>query len=514
MVRSRDKVATRRIAPRARATFRESDFFRALRAADHDRCRELAQGNSPRAILAASRLAIRERRFIDVIGRLSGIKTGSATGALERDVLLGTALGLTRDFVAGKSLLDRALTRLPKRSPLTDDAQYYRASIAWAEHDHRTAESIIAPQLESPDPNNRARTHVLLSWVALRRCQVEKQVSELEAALDELDVAPERDEFYRANALLTLALLGRELNLPESRARVRSIYDSMLWNNGIALHRFQVTRFLATYDALEGNELGAFGRLRTAMQQAPTDYWRVFCLLDRARLAKQTGERAFALDLLLEADELAMGLQWGTTEDEERAALLVAAELFSDVDPSVSQRYLALSRSLTSKVSALLVYGSDPRVRAFEAYSAGVTQLNLGDRAAAATLLLEAWSIFNDFHYGWRAALCALGLFEATREARWLERADRCISPWPRSWIARLIASTIAATRSRIELPAVQRQVLELLRSGKRNAEIAAILGRSPHTVRNHIAQLFKAYGVTTRAALVASSHDGAGKTP
>jgi DNA-binding CsgD family transcriptional regulator len=46
--------------------------------------------------------------------------------------------------------------------------------------------------------------------------------------------------------------------------------------------------------------------------------------------------------------------------------------------------------------------------------------------------------------------------------------------------------------------------VLKLLLEGKRNAEIAAALKRSPNTVRNHIAEIFKIYGVTSRAALIA----------
>jgi DNA-binding CsgD family transcriptional regulator len=256
---------------------------------------------------------------------------------------------------------------------------------------------------------------------------------------------------------------------------------------------------------LEGDELSAFRRFKAAAALAPSEHWRVLCLLDRAFLAKQAGERAFFLDQLQEAHELASRLQWGDALDEERGALLVLAELYSEVEPSVAEQYLARFRSLASNVIPALAFGTDPRVRGFEAYSGGVAQLRLGNVEDAREPLLAAWAIFEDFGYRWRAALCALHLWETTGEEEWLERASRRIAPWPRSWIAR--QADAAKSQPHFELAAVptaQRQVLDLLRSGKRNAEIAKVLGRSPHTVRNQVAQLFQTFKVGTRAELVA----------
>jgi DNA-binding CsgD family transcriptional regulator len=46
-----------------------------------------------------------------------------------------------------------------------------------------------------------------------------------------------------------------------------------------------------------------------------------------------------------------------------------------------------------------------------------------------------------------------------------------------------------------------EREVLRWVREGKRNAEIAAILAISPHTVHHHIEKIFAKLGVETRAA-------------
>jgi DNA-binding CsgD family transcriptional regulator/tetratricopeptide (TPR) repeat protein len=486
-----------------RTAFDSDEFEKALKAADFDRCHSLVDGNPGlEVILASSRLALRERRYLDVIGLLSAFPDSSSALHAARDVFLGAALGFTRDYVAGKRLINRALNDLLPGEPLYDEAYYYKSAIAWMQHNHGEAEEATQAQLQSTDPNNRARAHIVLSWIALRRGAVLQQVKELEKAFDELDIAQVPDEYLRANALLTLALLCRELPLHEVSDRVRQIYESLPWTAGL-----QVTRFLAAVDELEGNELAAFGTFKKASRLAPSDHWSVFCFLDRALLARNTGETAFAAEQLQEAHEIAQRVSWNEATGEERSALLVLAQLFADANPAIAEQYLARFRSLSSNVVPMLSYGSDPRVRGFEAYSQGIAWLRLGDTQEGQNALTEAWSVFEDFDYGWRAALCALGLYEATNDKRWLERAARKIAPWPQSWIARRISAAKNASRTVVpieRIPSAKREVLELVRKGRRNTEIAEALGRSPHTVRNQVSQLFQIFDVKSRAELVA----------
>jgi DNA-binding CsgD family transcriptional regulator len=345
----------------------------------------------------------------------------------------------------------------------------------------------------------------MLSWIALRRGEILRQVDELQKALDELDVAATPDQYYRANALYTLALLCRELPLGDIGERVRSIFEALPWTNGLQLERFHVTRLLAAIDELLGNELAAFAGFKKAMRLAPSEHWSVLCFLDRAQLAKNTGETAFAAEQLHEAHDIAQRLTWSDVSGEERAALLVLANLFANEDAAVAEQYLARFRSMRSSVIPMLSYGTDPRIRGIEAYSQGIAWLRIGDIGEGKAALSEAWEIFEDFNYGWRAALCALGLFQATGDRRWVHRAAEKIEPWPQSWIARRVSSAQSFSSVPLDrIPPAQREVLELVRVGRRNSEVAQALGRSPHTVRNQLAQLFQTFNVKSRAELVA----------
>lgn len=485
-------------------SFDSAAFNRLLKAGDFERCHKCVDGNTtPQAVLAAARLALRERRYLAVIGLLSDFPQGTPEERTAAQVYLGAALGSTRDFVAGCRHIDRALETLLPEDALYDEAHYYKSAIAWMQHDHNEAQRNAQVQLRSSDPNNRARAHIVLAWIALRRTDVRQQVAELQLALDELEKSDSPDEYFRANALFTLALLCRELPLPDATDRVRHVYETLPWTTGLALERFQVTRFLAGLDELSGNHLAAFRELKQAARIAPSDHWSLFCYLDRATLAKNTGENAFASEQLHEAHEIAQRLSWGDVAGEERSALLVLAELFADENPGLSEMYLARFRTLTSSVTPMLSYGTDPRVRGLQSYSQGMAWLRLGDTRQGETSLGEAWAIFNEFDYGWRAALCAVALFEATGDRRWLERAAMKIAPWPNSWIAKRVSAAKPPTVVPIENIPAKREVLELVRDGRRNADIAKQLGRSPNTVRNQMSQLFQLFDVKNRTELV-----------
>ncbi len=488
-----------------RARFDEQAFSKAFLAAEYPECRRLLNNlrdDPVQAVLLTARVDFREQRFPEMIEALAGLKPKKAEAAIERDILLGVAYGNTHDYSTARLRLDRALEKTRPGSQQHADAVFYKAIVAWLEHEHRECESLMQAALAETSPNNRARAHMLLSWIAVRRRDLERQVRELTQALDVFAEIDQPDEYYRAKVLLTLALLGRELPLPAESQRVRDTLALMRPSAGTQLSRFQTMRYLGWIDALQGDELAAFRAFRAASALAPSEHWRVLCLTDRAYLARNTGEVTFAQDVLHEAHEVAQHLSWSDTQREERSALFVLAELFATVDPALSQKYLAQFRSLNTAVMIGISYDDDPRTRAFAAYSAGKAMFELGEPKEAIAILSEAREIFDAFHYGWRTALCALALYRATGEGSWLIEARRKIAPWPKSWIAREIAEASDAGGDSRFLSKAQRRVLDLLLEGKSNAGIAKALGRSPYTVRNHIAQLFKTYNVTNRTQL------------
>ena len=81
------------------------------------------------------------------------------------------------------------------------------------------------------------------------------------------------------------------------------------------------------------------------------------------------------------------------------------------------------------------------------------------------------------------------------------------------SWFSRGVMEKLAALRQRSgpaaagarvqDLTPRERQIIDLICRGARDKEIGAELRLSPHTVRNHVATLFRKLGVNRRSALV-----------
>jgi DNA-binding CsgD family transcriptional regulator len=57
-------------------------------------------------------------------------------------------------------------------------------------------------------------------------------------------------------------------------------------------------------------------------------------------------------------------------------------------------------------------------------------------------------------------------------------------------------------------LAPAQREVLRLLSQGLSEEEVATALGRSYHTVHNHVRSIYKRFGVHSRAELLAKLHN------
>jgi DNA-binding CsgD family transcriptional regulator len=502
-------MANRKTAPHS-GNFDAADFERAFLAADYARCREIAAAapESSESALALSRVDLRDGHPVDVVERLARYRPRDPRLRAERDIWLGAAYGATGDSASAHRLFDSALAALHPSDDLYYAAVFQKAHVHWMDRQWRPLEELAGALIECPNAGYRGRGYVLRGWIhAGKNSDAQAQARDYVRALDEFDFMARPDLRLRLSTLLTLTALARELGLESIAERVRAAYEAMAPTSGMYIQYFKMTRILGWIDALDGNELAAFRHFRRAADLAPSELWRVQCIADRATLARATGERAFMLDQLYAAHDLASRLSWNDAVEEDRITLLTLAELFGDVDPGLAQRYLAQFRSLRTPMDRRMGFANDARVRALEAYPAGTALLRMGEIGPARQMLTQAYEIFTAFDYGWRAALAALQLHKATHDPNWLAHARKAIRRWPKSWIARevhAVQQTHSLSDQEAMVTPAQRPILKLLLEGLRNAEIAERLGKSPNTVRNHIAEIFRAFEVSSRAELIA----------
>ena len=306
------------------------------------------------------------------------------------------------------------------------------------------------------------------------------------------------------HAVQNLALLGRELSFPEAVELARTeIDEDVEWPADFAAQRFQALKAVGWSCALRGDLLGCFRYLRAAERTRPSLAFEAIVLLDRAYFARIVGE-----------DEL--GEQRGRQgrdafrphrleRDARRRTPGPAADGRSDGRIQRGEGAL-LPRALQESRS----YALARTPHRFRSPQRGVCRLQRRFReaksgaAGAEEALRKAWIVFDRIGYDWRAGRTALSLSEATKKDRWRHLAEDKLEGYPRSWLAREVAASLMPPVKVIKLPPMQRKVLDMLCQKMNTKEIAAKLGLSPHTIRNHLKAVFRAYDVNNRTALIA----------
>jgi DNA-binding CsgD family transcriptional regulator len=358
--------------------------------------------------------------------------------------------------------------------------------------------------LQSPSPLRTIEAVHLESFIYGLEGRYALQAAALQRMLQLIDPADERYTLHAAYGTFTLAVLARELDLPDAPAIVERQLLGSHWPAALNLQRFQALKALGWSYALRGDYFTAFRYLKKSMAYAPSAAWQAIAALDRAYLARCLNEERWSRQELGEAEELAETVDWHATRNEERVGLLLLAELFAGIDVGRAAQYMATFRDLGEFHAPLLFYGHDDRLQAQADYSSGVTQIALGNAKAGIALLKHSFAVYDRIGYEWRAGRSALRLFEATSEPEYLRIASEKLQRYPQSWLAGEVRKHARTGSALPVLPPMQQRVFEELCRGLSTAEIARNLGRSQYTVKNHIKLIFKAFGVRSRAALIA----------
>ena len=423
----------------------------------------------------------------------------------ELTLLKATAFARLGDTASARAQFRAAENLVRPEDPLYGELVYQTAASEWMERRLDRAQKALARLPESLDADIDLHVRILRGAIASASENLPAQGAVLLDALRRHRESTDPDVYLFGMLVTQIAALAVELPGAELRDAAIAHVDRVPWTGDIADLHFHAVRAIAWRHALEGDEFNAFRRLKEALSSAKSEAWRVAALTDRAYLAAALGERRWAAQELRDAHELASTIDWNAIGGEEKLALPVLADLFAARDPAVAIAYVTTFKSVDKNFPRILSSRRDRRVEALEAYSLGKVQLALGEREEAARLLTQAWSIYDKLGIQWRAARASLALAGVDENAKWRERAEAALQAYPRSWLARGGAAAPAASApvQAEKLTPAQRAVLDLLLEGRGTEDIARVQGRSTFTVRNHIKAIFKAFGVTSRSALI-----------
>jgi DNA-binding CsgD family transcriptional regulator len=487
------------------AAFHKADFSAAAQLLDEAETVRKTSFNATAALLRA-RISLKNdaAAALEYLTRRSSLFTNSAAQA-ESIMLQGVAYARLGDARSASSRFKEAASFCPPSTDLALEIVYQRAAALWIERKLDQAERVLAPVEPVATGTLAIEIRVLRGAIQAARGNISQQAAILIEALRLVHATPDPSTLHWAIVASQIAYLARELPSATLRTDAHRELPKIPWTNDLTELRYRMLRAVAWCHALEGDDFNAFRRLKEAAAVTPSAAWRVMSFCDRAYLATALAEPRWAEQELRDAHELASTITWSALDGEERFALLLLAELYAPRDSALALSYVAQYRSNTGRYNRTLSSSNDRRVGAMEAYSTGVVQRAIGDLSEAIRLFREAWTVSDAIGYDWRAGRTALALAELTGDAGWRERAKEKLREYPRSWLVTgERRSTLSESSQLALLTPAQRAVFDLLIAGMPIKEIAAAQQRAEYTVRNHVKAIFKAFNVTSRAALMA----------
>jgi DNA-binding CsgD family transcriptional regulator len=487
----------------AREAFNTGELTACLRLTD----RSVSMPDRVYRIRALIRLS-RYREALAVVGGTRGAKP-------EDEALLRALESTCHSFLGMTDLAYRALARIriePQGEEARFEVAYARMLVGWVEGTPDAMQDALQAVDVRSSPHLYGRWLYACSWVPALRGEYQEQMRLLERAIRHIAAAPEAyNVTLLASATRSLVHLVREIASPSTFDFVVRVAETLPWTEDLEGERFLTFRGLAWAYALRGSHEKALQYAYFARDIAPSVRWVAACYADQAYLARMAGENASGDALLRHAVACARETDW-SSPGEERVAILNLIELTADRDLPAASRLMDIYDAIPMTLAPALALGRDRRLHAMEEYARGCILAASGHRPAALQLLASAYTFYRSIDYAWRAAAVALRLHEVSGEATWLRLASEVVAEFSESSVARDIrrrAGLVEDPRIAALTPA-QNRVYALICEGLSDKEIASHLRISPETVKNHAARIRLAFGVRSRAALIAAARQQA----
>lgn len=425
-------------------------------------------------------------------------------------VLLGNGLSQIGEYAEADERFARAESASGDDVDLLAKVALYRSMSLMLQNRVDRIEPLIATIKAARNPDIRAQSAAMHAVLLRYREQYRAQIPILVQALIELRASENSNLWVRCSLLHMLAEIVADFWEPTLATLIEEQFESIRWHEGIAVWHFFISRALSWWYALAGDSFNAFRYLKRAVELPVRDALAVLNHADRAYLARGLGERIWAQQELSYADEASRSVAWEAerdARDDSSIALASLAELYARVDPTKASEFLARFQMFHQRLSSANTRRHDRIDRASACGTKGIVNAARGKLSEAVRSLQEAYEIYDEIGFDWRAGKIAIELASVSGNARYLEDARKKLARYERSWLAqayRDVAQRLgfANVLPGVRLTPAQWQVFHLLADGFSLGEVAAHLGRSLNTVRNHTSAIYAALGVHSQKDL------------
>ena len=413
----------------------------------------------------------------------------------------------SRNFDGAAEMLDSAELLLSGPSdPLSSHLALHRSRLLWSTKKYDPHSKHFEVALRADDPAIRFSAKVVQAWMHAGLEDYRGQLHELLAALHMFEQHGYRCDLTMVGvALHALLELAFELGERDAVAAGEAVYDALEWTSDLQILKFLCVRALAWQGFLEGESARAQWLFKDSKELAPTPAWKVMAHVDRAYVARISGNEAWATEELYQAHNLARTVAWGSTLGEERIALISLAVLFAPIEMAQAQRYVSTYIQLgTEGMDPTLGASHQRRTQALEKYASGRVQAVLGNKNLAVKNLESAYQVFSQIQHEFRAALAAEALYDLTQDDAWKRMAQAHALTFPKSALCLRMQNDEQAEPSQTlsMLSSVQRQMALALCEGLSIEELSRRFSRSEFTLKKQIDAIYEILGVRGPLAL------------